>query len=92
MRSRIQKHFEVELLIIDDLGIEPSSPARYAELLTILNTRQINNLTRPCKTIISTNIGPKQLFEFYTERVVSRIVGYFDRLMFVGEDIRTLKK
>jgi DNA replication protein DnaC len=84
--------FEVELLIIDDLGIEPSSPARYAELLTILNTRQINNLTRPCKTIISTNIGPKQLFEFYTERVVSRIVGYFDRLMFVGEDIRTLKK
>ena len=84
--------FEVELLIIDDLGIEPSSPARYAELLTILNTRQINNLTRACKTIISTNIGPKQLYEYYTERVTSRIVGNFDRLMFVGEDIRILKR
>ncbi|NSW92916.1 MAG: ATP-binding protein [Firmicutes bacterium] len=84
--------FEVELLIIDDLGIEPTSPARYAELLTILNTRQANNLTRPCKTIISTNIGPKQLYEYYTERVVSRIVGYFDRLIFAGEDIRTIRK
>lgn len=84
--------FEVELLIIDDLGIEPTSPARYAELLTILNTRQINNLNRPCKTMIATNIGPKQLFDFYTERVVSRIVGHFDRLMFVGDDIRMLKK
>ena len=84
--------FEVELLIIDDLGIEPTSSARYAELLTILNTRQANNLTRPCKTIISTNIGPKQLYEYYTERVVSRIVGYFDRLIFAGEDIRAIRK
>lgn len=84
--------FEVELLIIDDLGIEPPSPARYAELLTILNTRQINNLARPCKTIISTNVGPKQLYEFYTERITSRIIGNFDRLMFVGEDIRLIKK
>lgn len=84
--------FEVELLIIDDLGIEPSSPARYAELLTILNTRQINNLTRPCKIIISTNIGLKQLYEYYTERVTSRIVGNFDMLKFVGEDIRILKR
>ncbi|NMB95579.1 MAG: ATP-binding protein [Clostridiaceae bacterium] len=84
--------FEVELLIIDDLGIEPPSPARYAELLTILNTRQINNLTRPCKTIISTNIGPKQLYEYYTERVTSRIIGNFDMLKFAGEDIRILKR
>jgi DNA replication protein DnaC len=84
--------FEAQLLIIDDLGIEPPSPARYAELLTILNVRQINNLSKPCKTIISTNIGPKQLFDFYTERVVSRIIGHFDRLIFSGEDIRILKK
>ncbi|HHV96325.1 MAG TPA: ATP-binding protein [Clostridiaceae bacterium] len=84
--------FEVELLIIDDLGIEPPTPARYAELLTILNIRQINNLTRPCKTIISTNIGPRQLYEYYTERVASRIIGNFDMLKFAGEDIRLLKR
>lgn len=84
--------FDVELLIIDDLGTESPTAARYAELLTILNTRQANDLSRPCKTIISTNIGPKKLFEYYTERVASRIIGCFDRLMFAGDDIRMLDK
>lgn len=84
--------FDAELLIIDDLGTEPQSASRYAELLTILDTRQSNNLIRPCKTIISTNIGAKKLLEFYTERVVSRIMGSFDRLMFIGDDIRNLKR
>jgi DNA replication protein DnaC len=82
--------FEVELLIIDDLGTESPTAARYAELLTILNTRQTNSLAKPCRTIISTNIGPKKLFEYYTERVASRIIGCFDRLMFAGDDIRSL--
>lgn len=80
--------FDAQLLIIDDLGIEPPSPARYSELLTIINSRQINNHTKPCKMIISTNIGPKQLFKNYTERITSRIIGNFDRLMFAGDDIR----
>lgn len=80
--------FEVELLIIDDLGTESQSHARYAELLSILNTRQLNNLSRPCKTIISTNLGPRQILEYYTERVASRIVGNFDKLQFAGDDLR----
>ncbi|MCX8128902.1 MAG: ATP-binding protein [Clostridia bacterium] len=84
--------FDAELLIIDDLGTETPSAARYSELLNILNTRYTNNLTKPCKTIISTNIGAKKLYEYYTERVTSRIVGYFDRLMFAGEDIRGIKR
>jgi len=80
--------FDAELLIIDDLGTETQSAARYAELLTILNVRQMNNLQRPCKIIISTNIGPKKLYEIYTERVASRIIGCFEGLMFVGDDLR----
>lgn len=82
--------FEAELLIIDDLGTESQTAARYSELLNILNTRQMNNLTKSCKTIISTNIGAKQLNDYYTERVMSRIVGSFERLMFIGEDIRNM--
>lgn len=82
--------FEAELLIIDDLGTESQTAARYAELLNILNSRHMNNLTKPCKTIISTNIGAKQLNDYYTERVMSRIVGSFERLMFIGEDIRNV--
>ena len=38
--------FNVELLIIDDLGTEPQSESRHAELLNILNTRAANNLDR----------------------------------------------
>ncbi len=81
----------VELLIIDDLGTEALTAARYAEFLTILNTRHANNLTRPCKTLISTNIELKRLREHYDERVVSRIIGSFDMFKFVGEDIRSIK-
>lgn len=83
--------FETELLIIDDLGTESQTSSRYAELLNILNTRHMNNLSKSCKTIISTNIGVKQLNDYYTERVMSRIVGNFEMLMFVGQDIRHIK-
>ena len=82
---------EAELLIIDDLGTEPPSAARYAELLTILDTRFANNMIRPCKTIISTNIDIRKLYEYYDERVGSRIIGNFDIYRFAGDDIRKLK-
>ncbi len=88
--DKYQSIFSVELLIIDDLGTEPLSDARYAELLNILNSRQSQCSVRTCKTIISTNIGPKKLYELYTERIASRIVGYFDRLVLAGKDIRLL--
>jgi len=82
---------EVELLIIDDLGTEPPSAARYAELLTILDARFANNMTRPCKTIISTNIDMRKLYQYYDERVGSRIIGNFDIYRFAGDDIRKYK-
>ncbi len=84
--------FDVEVLIIDDLGTESPSAARYAELLNILNSRHDKNLQRPCKTIIATNMGVSKLHEYYDERVASRIIGSFDLFKFAGEDIRVLKK
>mgnify|MGYP000846263185 CR=1 FL=1 len=84
--------FDVDLLIIDDLGTESQSPSRYAELLNILNIRQVKNLEKPCKTIISTNIEADKLYEYYTERVASRIIGSFALFKFAGEDIRKIKK
>lgn len=89
--DKYQSIFSVELLIIDDLGTETLSDARYAELLNILNTRQTRDSISACKTIISTNMGPKKLFELYTERITSRIIGYFDRLVVAGKDIRSIK-
>lgn len=81
-----------ELLIIDDLGTEPQSASRYAEFLTVLNTRNLRNLTAPCKVIISTNLEARQLYEYYTERVASRIIGSFNMFKIYGEDIRRVKK
>lgn len=82
---------EANLLIIDDLGTESPSGMRYAELLNILDTRFSNNRRNPCKTIVATNIDLKKLFEYYDERVVSRITGSFDIFKFAGDDIRGLK-
>ncbi len=82
---------EVDLLILDDLGTESPSATRYAELLNIIDTRYANNRKKPCKTIIATNIDLKKLFEYYDERVVSRITGSFDIFKFAGDDIRRLK-
>lgn len=81
-----------ELLIIDDLGTEAPSASRYAEFLTVLNTRHLRNVTTPCKTIISTNLEARQLYEYYTERVASRIIGSFNMYRLYGEDIRRVKK
>ncbi len=87
--DKYQSIFSVELLIIDDLGTEPISDARYAELLNILNCRQAKDSISACKTIISTNISLRKLFELYSERVGSRIKGYFEGLVLAGKDIRS---
>lgn len=83
---------EVELLIIDDLGTEPPSASKFSEFLNILNTRHLNNLTKPCKTVISSNIEAMDLHKYYQERITSRIFGCFEVYRFAGEDIRRIIK
>ena len=78
----------VDLLVIDDLGTENLNSMKYTELYKIINTRLLNKKT---KTIISTNLDLKGLFEYYDERLASRFVGYYDIYRFYGDDIR-LKK
>ena len=79
------------VLIIDDLGAESQSEARRALLLDILNVRECNNESFPCKTIISTNLSPSDIFKCYGERIASRILGRFTILKFAGDDIRLRK-
>ena len=91
-RSR-NKSFEelvrtTPVLIIDDLGAENQSDAKRALLIDILNDRESNNDFYPCKTIISTNLSPTDINEYYGERICSRIVGRFRILQFAGDDIR----
>ena len=80
-----------DLLIIDDLGTETMNNMKFTELFTIINTRLLNQSNKITKTIISTNLDLKGIFETYNERIGSRIAGNYDICRFFGEDIR-LKK
>lgn len=81
----------VDLLVIDDLGTEVMNTMKFADLFTIINTRLLNQSSKITKTIISTNLDLKGLFNFYDERIGSRIVGNYNICRFFGDDIR-LKK
>lgn len=83
---------DTQLLILDDLGTEPNSDARHAEFLTLLEARKTRNLIEPTKTIISSNLDIKRLYQEYDQRITSRIAAEFDALQFIGDDIRILKK
>lgn len=80
------------LLILDDLGTEPASDSKFAELLTLLEMRKAQGKAHIAKTIISSNFNLKRLAQEYNERIASRIVGEFKILKFIGDDIRILKK
>ncbi len=87
-KLQYEKIFDVDLLIIDDLGTETMTNNKYTELFKIINTR----LTKNKKILISTNLTLNQLFERYDERVMSRLIGEFNICKFVGDDIRLKKK
>ncbi|MDO5040699.1 MAG: ATP-binding protein [Peptoniphilus sp.] len=76
--------FDSDLLIIDDLGIELINSFSTSEIFNIVNTR----LLRGKKTLISTNLTPKELSKTYTDRVFSRVFQKFFPLKFFGEDLR----
>ncbi len=77
---------DCDLLIIDDLGAEFSNSFGVSVLYNIINTRICTGKT----TIINTNLDIMEIGEKYTERVLSRIEGSFLKLLFFGNDIRSL--
>lgn len=80
-----------DLLVIDDLGTETMNSMKFTELYKIINTRLLNQNGKSLKTIISTNLDLKGMFNTYDERLASRFIGYYDIYRFFGDDIR-LKK
>lgn len=79
---------ECDLLVIDDLGAEFRTTFTGAAIGNLLNNRVLSG--RP--TIISTNLTAAELNDAYGERVMSRILGYYQRLAFTGADIRQQKR
>lgn len=77
-----------ELMILDDLGTEMTTQFTQSALYTIVNTRL--RASRP--TIISTNLSAEEMAARYSAQIVSRIDGEYDTLLFLGKDVRALKK
>jgi len=84
--------FNVDLLIIDDLGAEVQSNARLSEFFDIINTRILSQPSKNTKTILSTNLPLEKFREYYDQRIVSRVLGEFDIIKLFGDDIRLQKK
>ncbi len=86
-RRQAARYTDCDLLIIDDLGTE--MPGRFvtAALYSLLNDRLLES--RPM--VISTNLNVEELGRRYSPQIASRLHGSFNRLTFLGEDIRVQK-
>lgn len=86
-RREAAKLNECDLLIIDDLGTEMPGQFITAALYGLLNDRLLAGLAM----VISTNLNVDEIARRYSPQIASRLHGSFQRLTFVGEDIRVLK-
>ena len=81
----------VDLLVIDDLGVEALNSVKISEIFNIINARLLNQNGKIKKTIISTNLNMNNLFDTYGERIFSRVAAYYNVCRFFGDDIRLRK-
>lgn len=79
-----EKYFSCDLLILDDLGTELTNQFTVSCLYHLINTR----INHGASMIISTNLTPSELGERYEDRILSRFMGEFLPLRFMGKDIR----
>lgn len=86
-REKVKKYSACDLLIIDDLGTEMTGQFNTASLYTLINDRILSGKA----TIISTNMTTDDIVRRYNPQIASRLRGSFQRVAFLGEDIR-LKK
>ena len=84
----LQYVYDVDLLIIDDIGTEFITQYTAATFLNILNTR----INAGKSTIITTNLSLENIDGIYSTRVTSRLIGDYTILPTIGKDIRHIKK
>ncbi len=85
---RVKRMLSCDLMILDDLGTEMITSQSISALYQLINTRLIEGK----KLIISTNISPDDLKRKYSPQIHSRLIGEFEILHFIGEDIRKKRK
>ena len=81
-------YLSCDLLILDDLGSEMTTPFVQSALYTLINSR----LTADRRTVISSNLSMEDVRRRYAPQIASRLEGEYRVLPFFGEDIRLLRK
>lgn len=87
-KIKVDSMLNCDLMILDDLGTEYTTPAAMSALYTLINTR----ITTHKATVINTNLNPEDLPKRYSPAISSRISGCYTALDFVGTDIRKILK
>ena len=84
----VERVLDCDLLILDDLGSELTTPFVQSALYELVNSR----LSTRRHTVISSNLTMEAAAKRYSPAIVSRLEGEYHVLHFFGEDIRLLKK
>ena len=77
-----------DLLILDDLGAEMTTQFTISTLYNIINSRLLTGKV----TIINTNLTIDEIEARYGQRIASRLIGDYEQLLFLGNDIRQILK
>ncbi len=84
----IKYAYNVDLLVIDDLGTEFISGYSSAALFDIINSRLVSKKS----TVISSNLDTDKINNEYGTRLASRISGDYTKIPFPGMDLRNRRK
>lgn len=84
----IESLYHVKLLVMDDLGTESLTDFAREQLFLLLDERLNNYLP----WVISSNLEPNEIGQYYQARISDRIMGTSQVLTFTGESVRVRKK
>lgn len=87
-RDETYRYLNCDLLIMDDLGAELTTPFVQSALYQLVNTR----LAAGRRTVISSNLSMDEVRKKYTPQIASRLEGDYRVLPFFGQDIRLLRR
>lgn len=87
-RDGTRRYLGCDLLILDDLGSEMTTPFVQSALYQLVNSR----LTSGRRTVISSNLTMDDVRRRYSPQIASRLEGEYRVLPFFGQDIRIQRK
>ena len=84
----VRRYLACDLLIVDDLGTELTTPFVQDALYQLVNSR----IVAEKRTVMNSNLTRQELYQRYLPQIASRLTGEYRELGFVGDDIRKLKQ